>query len=108
MVGLGLVAVSLIIFTYYTAWVVLLVCVVTPPSLISIHGSSSRPLTLFKQLCDWNCARCFTEIAHEIPRTAVRQDACAAPVVQMRKLRLGEKGRAGGPTLTCYTVKPAS
>lgn len=27
MVGFGLVAVSLIIFTYYTTWVILLVCV---------------------------------------------------------------------------------
>ncbi|XP_046307709.1 dolichol phosphate-mannose biosynthesis regulatory protein isoform X1 [Marmota monax] len=31
-VGLGLVAVSLIIFTYYTAWVILLVCLPPPPS----------------------------------------------------------------------------
>lgn len=31
-VGLGLVAVSLVIFTYYTAWVILLVCVLPPPS----------------------------------------------------------------------------
>lgn len=29
-VGLGLVVVSLIIFTYYTAWVILLVCVLPP------------------------------------------------------------------------------
>lgn len=31
-VGLGLVAVSLIIFTYYTTWVILLVRVLPPPS----------------------------------------------------------------------------
>uniref|UniRef100_Q96BP5 Dolichol phosphate-mannose biosynthesis regulatory protein n=1 Tax=Homo sapiens TaxID=9606 RepID=Q96BP5_HUMAN len=36
-VGLGLVAVSLIIFTYYTAWVILLVC------------HSPRPLLTFPE-----------------------------------------------------------
>lgn len=39
-VGLGLVAISLIIFTYYTAWVILLVCVLPPPFVLpSTPGS---------------------------------------------------------------------
>lgn len=39
MVGLGLVAVSLIIFTYYTVWVILLVCVLPRPLSPPIPGS---------------------------------------------------------------------
>lgn len=42
-VGLGLVAVSLIIFTYYTTWVILLVCLPLPPS---VHPPRSLDLEI--------------------------------------------------------------